>query len=187
MSRTTQNNNTVTDGDIVAGNKIINNHPKASKLNLLFENLKANFNDGNEATNISDNLKRYSEPRDIIGLEQKLIDGRKEYLLDDAIWLKQEYNKKLTKYQFYEPAQEIHAFLLSIVLEKFRNRIYPMIRQDSISDLEISTEISNAIVNPILQMIQEHGCDDIMGLNATDIEGMIYFLTGLCHIKWIKE
>lgn len=186
VSRTSQSHNTVTDGDIVAGDKITNNFSRKTKLSSLFEKLKDEFDVDKKTDDISDNLKRFSEQRDTIGLEQKLIDGNRSYMLEDAAWYKQEYYKKLTRFQFFEPAQEIHAFLLSVVLEKFRNLIYPMIRSDK-SDEEISKVISLEIIDPIVRTIQEEGCDDIMGLSAVDIEGMIYFLTGHCHIKWAKS
>lgn len=181
----TQNENTVNNGDIVAGNKTINHFGKKTKLSSLFDRLRAHCEENKTISEISDNLKRYSEPRDTIGLEQKLIDGGKVEILEDATWLKQEYYKKLTKFQFFEPAQEIHAFLLSIVLEKFRNIIYPMLKAGN-TDQEISKAISEIIINPLVQIIQEEGCNDVMGLSSTDIEGMIFFLTGQCLIKWTK-
>jgi hypothetical protein len=186
-SKITQERNTVTNGDVVAGNKSeVHNYTKKTKLSTLFERLKEEFEGKKQCKEISDDLKKYSEPRDTIGLEQKLIDGERGYLIEDAKWLKQEYYKKLTKYQFFEPAQEIHSYLLGIVLEKFRNLIYPLIRNGA-TDVEISATLSNEIINPIVQIIQEEGCNDIMGLGSTDIEGMIYFLTGLCHLKWNKN
>jgi len=178
-----QEGNTVHGGDVI-GQQIINNHyPKATRLASLFEKLKSKIETNTTVEHISDNLKRLSEDRDVVGLEQKLIDGQREYLLSDAMWLKQEYAKKLTKYTFFEPAQEIHAYLLSAVLEKFRNIIYPMIINNRTHE-EISQVISNHIINPIITIIQEEGCEDVMGLCAIDIEGMIYYLTGKCHIKW---
>ncbi|HEY0669164.1 MAG TPA: ABC-three component system protein [Sphingobacteriaceae bacterium] len=184
-----QSGNTVTEGDLVAGNKTEHHyHTKPdTRLSRLFKRLESEFKDGIRSENVSDNLKRYSEPRDIIGLEQKLKDGNKEYLIDDASWLKQEYFKKLTKFQFFESAQEIHAILLGIVLERFRNIIYPQIREENCEDKVVQRAISEEIIQPILKVVQEEGCDDVMGLTSTDIEGMVYFLTGQCHIKWCKD
>jgi hypothetical protein len=181
----TQNENTVIDGDLVGGNKTVNHFGKKTKLSALFDRLQSHFDEKKTITEISDNLKRYSERRDTIGLEQKLIDGDRRHILEDAAWLKQEYYKKLTKFQFFEPAQEIHAFLLGIVLEKFRNIIYPMLKAGD-NEQDISKAISEIIINPMVQIIQEEGCNDVMGLSSTDIEGMIFFLTGQCHIKWTK-
>lgn len=184
-SSVNQSKNTVKDGDIVARDKIVFHQQPKTKLANLFERLKEEFEDQNIVDGISDNLKKYQNDRDVIGLEQKLIDGGKQNQLDDAKWLKEEYYKKLTKFQFYEPAQEIHAFLLSVVHEKFRNLVRPKIEAGA-SNEEISTIISNEIITPIMTKIEEEGCDDIMGLSANDIDGMIFFLTGKCHIKWTR-
>lgn len=185
-TKTTQNQNTVTNGDVVAGDKHVNNHlPKKTKLSSLFEKLKQHRDGGQTVQHELEDLTRYSSPRDTIGLEQKLIDANLQHQLDDAAWFKEQYYKKLTKFQFYEPAQEIHAFLLSIVLEKFRNIVYPMIQNDS-TEQEIRKAISEQVISPIIQIIQDEGCDDVMGLSSTDIEGMIFYLTGQCHIKWAK-
>lgn len=185
-STTNQSGNTVNDGDLVGGNKTVYIAAKKTRLSSLFEKLQETFASGQKVDRISDDLQRFFDKRDVIGLEQKLKDGNRAHLLDDASWLKQEYYKKLTKFQFFEPAQEIHAFILSIVLEKFRNIVNPMIRAEN-TELEISRAISVEIIDPILKIIQEEGCSDVMGLTSTDIEGMIYYLTGQCHIKWVKN
>jgi hypothetical protein len=107
----------------------------------------------------------------------------KSYLYEDFAWLKQEFYKKLVLYQNYEPAQEIFAYILAIVLEKHINIIKPMIRHNESEKLILST-ISNDIVNPILSLIQSEGCNDIIGLSSTEIQGMFHYLTGNCHINW---
>jgi hypothetical protein len=183
---TNQTGNTVTNGDAVAGNKTVyNNFKKETKLSSLFERLKVEHDENKTIEEVSHNLQRYSDKRDTIGLEQKLRDGGKIDILEDASWLKEQYYKKLTRFQFFEPAQEIHAFLLGLVLEKFSNIIRPMIKEGA-TDTEVSRAISSEIITPIMNTIQEEGCNDIMGLSSTDIDGMIYFLTGQCHIKWTK-
>lgn len=156
---------------------------RQTKLSKLFERLSIEFSNNTTVSKIHDDLKRYQTERDTIGLKQKLIDGKVEFLYDDAVWLKQEYAKKLTKFALYGPAQEIHAFLLSIVIEKFRNNVYPMILEGA-TNKEIMKYISENIVAQVLTIISEEGCNDIMGLCSTDIEGMVYYLTGVCHIKW---
>ena len=149
----------------------------------MFDRLNQEYNADNRIDQINEDLQRYLTERDAIGLEQKLIDGNINHVYEDAVWLKEEYSKKLTKYVFFEPAQQIHAYLLAIVIEKFRNLIYPLIREGK-SEAEIMKAVSEEINAPLLGIIQDEGCNDVMGLSATDIDGMIYFLTGRCHIKW---
>ena len=72
---------------------------------------------------------------------------------------------------------------MSIICNKFRWLIYPLIKKSTPQE-EIARLISSEIIDPIMKIIMEQGCNDIMGLTYRDIEGMIYFLTGRCHIKW---
>ncbi len=172
----------VVGGDDNSSNHI-HNYNKETKLSKLFDRLRDVYNNNNQIDDVHDDLQRYLLDRDQVGLEQKLIDGHLSHLFDDAVWLKEQYNKKLTKYVFYEPAQYIHAYLLAIIIEKFRNLIYPLFRIGC-EEVEILKTISREINEPILKIISEEGCNDVMGLNSTDIDGMIYFLTGRCHIRW---
>ncbi|QSB28512.1 ABC-three component system protein [Flavobacterium sp. CLA17] len=177
-------NNKIVNGDDSSVNNYFNG--QSGKLGSLFLKLKSAFNNENSSEDlfmISENLKKYTDIRDTLGLEEKLRLANKEHLYDDFAWCKQEFNKKLIYYQNYEPAQEIFAFILAIVLERYRNLIKPMIREGS-SEREILKTISDSIVNPIVFLIQQEGCDDIMGLTSTEIEGMFHYLTGNCHINW---
>jgi hypothetical protein len=183
------------DGKLVAGDdnsvtKIhhgdeYHNHTSTAKTKLssLFAKLKEQYESKEESSMILEELNRYLTDRDTIGLEQKLEDGNLSYLYEDAIELKEAYAKKVYKYQLYTSAQEIHSYLLGVICSKFRHIIYPMIKEGK-SHLDVNKAISEAIIDPVCSLIIEHGCDDIMGLCPQDIEGMIYFLTGRCHIKW---
>ncbi|MCB0278526.1 MAG: hypothetical protein KDD94_03440 [Calditrichaeota bacterium] len=181
--------NVTGDGNkIVSGddNSTTTNHfhyKKETKLSVLFRSLKEKFELNETVNNFSEDLARFKISRDIVGLEKKLEDANMAHHIVSFEFLKQEYYKKLTKYQFFEPAQEIHSFLLAVVYEKFRNLVYPMIRENA-SEKDILRAISTEIVEPILSIINEEGCDDIMGLSAIEIEGMIHYLTGQCHLKW---
>lgn len=173
--------NKVVGGDDNSQNTFIT--PKNGKLSSLFEKLKTSFDNQEEIERISEDLKRYTTRRDTIGLEQKLKDGGVESYYQDFAWFKQEFFKKLVYYQNYEPAQEIFAYILAIVLEKYINIIKPMLRNKE-TELNVMNAISNQIVNPILNLIEAEGCDDIIGLSSTEIQGMFHYLTGNCHINW---
>lgn len=173
---------------IVKGNNTENHYhgSKRGKLSNLFQSLKFQFENPenvDEIKTISESLSRYLNPKDTLGLEEKLRQQGKEHLEEDFSELKQIFYKKLTLFQNYEPAREIFTFLLAIVLERYRNIIKPMIRDDS-SEKEVLKCISDEIVKPITNLIESEGCDDVMGLNSDDIEGMYHFLTGNCHINW---
>lgn len=161
----------------------IKNESKPTRLSALFDKLNSEFNDNNQITEIIDELESFTKDRDIIGLEQKMIDGNKEHLFEDVSWMKQEYSKKLRKFRFYNSAQKIHSIVLAAVLEKFWNNVSPLIRKNADEEIVLKT-ISEKVIDPIFRLIEEEGCEDIMGLTKSDINGMIYYLTGKCHIKW---
>lgn len=156
-----------------------------TKLAALFGKLKEHYDNKETIGRISDDLKRYTNVRDTIGLEEKLRLANKEHLYDDYSWLKQEFAKKLVYYQNYEPAQEIFSYILAIVLERYRNHIRPKILNNE-SEEQILLCLSDEVIKPILTLIHDEGCDDIMSLSATEIEGMFHYLTGNCHIKWTR-
>jgi len=118
---------------------------------------------------------------DVIGLEQKLIDGKREAFIDFALRAKESFHKKLFKFQFSESAQKINIHLLALVESYFMHHICPKIHNGHSSE-EISSLIQELLVNPLLNELEEN----TLGFTATDINGMLYFLTGNCHIKWIK-
>jgi hypothetical protein len=116
---------------------------------------------------------------DIVGLEQKLKDGNRDGFIEFALRTKEAFFKKLLKYQFSESAQRIHIYLLARLEDRFQNQIAPKIRADRPAE-EIDTLIEEALIRPMLLELDEN----LLHLTATDINGMLYFLTGNCHIKW---
>lgn len=179
----TGNQNKVVKGDLIENNYFQN----GGKLASLFTSLKTQFENSenkDEIRDISDSLSRYLNPKDALGLEKKLEIQGKKHFEEDFSELKLLFAKKLQLYRNYEPAQEIFTFLLAIILEKYRNLIKPLIREDA-SEREILQNISEKIIGPINDLIQKEGCDDIMGLNSEIVEGMYHYLTGNCHINWV--
>jgi hypothetical protein len=116
---------------------------------------------------------------DVLGLEQKLRDGNREFLIDFALRAKEKFYKKALKFQFSESAQKINVFLLAKVESNFFNHIAPKIRDGHPVD-EVNSLIQELLIKPVLQELD----DNLLDFNDTDINGMLYFLTGNCHIKW---
>lgn len=167
-----------------AGNLTIINQPRSnSKLSTLYNRLNEEFNSNKEIDSIIDDLLSYTTDTDVIGLEEKIKNGGREKYINRFIWLKQEYRKKLERFQNYPSAQKIHTLILADVLHKFMTYIEPLIEKKPTEE-ELRKKIDQFIVEPVFKIIDEEGCDDIMGLNKTDVNGMIYYLTGKCHIKW---
>lgn len=117
--------------------------------------------------------------------EEKLIDGGfRPSRIDEAIRLKELYAKKAMQYDCYPSAQQINLDLLSRIKHEFDDSIFPLIVVQH--DLSIvMQQIRSKIVNPIMQMLNENGAsDEHLHYTEDHIYGMIYHLTGMCHLNW---
>jgi hypothetical protein len=132
-----------------------------------------------------DKLEHYQTqvPDDpFVGLEQKLqAAGCSTQHVEFAKKTKELFTKKLVEFELSESAQRIEALLLAEVYSRFHNAIAPMIAADT--DLAaINRAVQHDIIDPIQAMLEEN----VLELYADEINGMLYFLTGNCHIRWTK-
>jgi hypothetical protein len=172
--------------DVVGRDKITNYVSydiKKKSLSKLFQKLENAKKQNIKVREIIEGLKHYttsvsSEP--MIGLEEKLIKGNRQNFIDYAIQAKEYYAKKLYRNEFYEAEQEINVYLLALVESYFQDLIFPLIKS-GIDDLELRKAIKEKLIDPLLHELE----DDTLGFTAKDIQGMLYFLTGKCHLKWI--
>lgn len=172
--------------DVVGRDKTTNTflsiNSKKSSLSKLFAKLEYAKNNNIKVKEIIDGLKHYTtsvsnEP--VIGLEEKLKLGERINFIEYAIQAKEFYAKKLYRNEFYESEQEINVFLLALVESYFQDLILPLIK-NGINDIDLKKAINENIINPLLMELE----DDSLGFTAKDIQGMLYFLTGKCHLKW---
>ena len=119
------------------------------------------------------------------GLEEKLQDGGfQKMFIQKAIIQKEMYAKRATKYECYPAAQKIILSLFARIKNEFDIKIYPMISKGA-DVSSIMQEVHKQIVSPILQMIETNGANDqSLYFNMDHIYGMIYYLTGMCHLNW---
>lgn len=133
-----------------------------------------------------DDIKRYRTrlPR-TIGLKAKLQDGGfSKDAIDKACRQKQYYAKKSTKYQYYEGAQKIDSYLFAIVSSRFDTYVMPLIVKQSPLDV-IKKVVYEQVIMPVVDKLAFNGEKDTeLRYNIDDIFGMLYYLTGNCHINW---
>lgn len=156
-----------------------------SRLYATFERLEQEILN-NTTQEIIDELLMYTTKLDgTKGLEEKLQDGGfQKMFIQKAIIQKEMYAKRATKYECYPAAQEIILSLFARIKNEFDVRIYPMIITGVDVPL-IMQEVHKQIVSPILQMIETNGANDqSLYFNMDHIYGMIYYLTGMCHLNW---
>ena len=66
----------------------------------------------------------------------------------------------------------------------FEAFVLPLINK-GVSKDEIFKEVVIKVVQPVLDLINVEGeCDEVLNYNADDIFGMVYYLTGQCHLNW---
>ncbi len=171
--------------NVKENNGTINISNSRSRLSATFERLEQEILN-NTRKEVIDELLLYTTKLDgTKGLEEKLQDGGfQKMFIQKAIIQKEMYAKRATKYECYPAAQEIILSLFARIKNEFDVRIYPMIIKGA--DVpSIMQEVHKQIVSPILQMIEMNGANDqSLYFNMDHIYGMIYYLTGMCHLNW---
>lgn len=171
--------------NVKENNGTINIGNSRSRLSATFERLEQEILN-NTRKEVIDELLLYTTKLDgTKGLEEKLQDGGfHKMFIQKAIIQKEMYAKRATKYECYPAAQEIILSLFARIKNEFDVRIYPMIIKGA--DVpSIMQEVHKQIVSPILQMIEMNGANDqSLYFNMDHIYGMIYYLTGMCHLNW---
>ena len=181
-----RNNSAIgTQANVMENNGTINIGNSRSRLSATFERLEQEILN-NTRKEVIDELLMYTTKLDgTKGLEEKLQDGGfQKIFIQKAIIQKEMYAKRATKYECYPAAQESILSLFARIKNEFDVRIYPMIITGVDVPL-IMQEVHKQIVSPILQMIDTNGANDqSLYFNMDHIYGMIYYLTGMCHLNW---
>jgi hypothetical protein len=115
----------------------------------------------------------------VIGLEQKLIEGGRTDLVDDAIEKKDHFAKRLSKSQLNPRRQWIYLYVLQKIKATFESSIRPLIKNNARSEV-----VDMAIYNHIVDRVYSEVIGSDSTIDQDTISGMLYFLTGKCHLVW---
>ena len=186
MSETNQTNNTV--GGDQAGRDIIKNYvfdaSEPTTMRHLIEKLKRERLNDSKFDETLSILKRYTtfaEGETIDGLEFKLLAAKRDDLLGFATLAKEIFHKKVMENQFSEAGQEILAYLLAEIFTRFHLHVRPAIHNGE-SPQRINELVQKLVIDPVQAILGENP----LRLYSVEINGMLYFLTGNCHIKWVR-
>ena len=118
-------------------------------------------------------------------VEEKLADGGfRPAKIKEAQRLKEMYAKLAFQYDCYPSAQKIFHSLFARIKHEFDTSVYPLIEQGKPLN-EVMCQIREKIVNPIMELIETSGShDEYLNYTEDHIYGMIYYLTGNCHLNW---
>uniref|UniRef100_UPI00404ABC63 ABC-three component system protein n=1 Tax=Fulvivirga sp. TaxID=1931237 RepID=UPI00404ABC63 len=134
---------------------------------------------------IMESLKYYLTSRDGIDMPTKLQDGGfSENEIIEATRKKEKYAKRLELNKFFESAQWIDNQLFGKIKMDFEAFVLPLVNKSASKD-EILKEVVLKVVQPVLDLINIEGeNDEVLNYDAEDIFGMVYYLTGQCHLNW---
>ncbi|MFT3794424.1 ABC-three component system protein [Flavobacterium sp.] len=134
---------------------------------------------------IMESLKYYITSRDGIDAPTKLEDGGfKVHEIIEAMRKKDKFAKRLELNRFYESAQWIDCQLFAKIKMDFEAFVLPLVNRAATKD-EILKEVVLKVIQPVLDLINIEGeNDEVLNYDADDIFGMVYYLTGQCHLNW---
>ncbi len=171
-------------GRDIAGGDITHEHRyntrPPSTLRELAEKLRLDT-DAEAQQDFISQLQHYAEPtsnKPSRNLQQKLQDASRVDLLSDALKWKEQFSKKLLKLQFSLQAQNLFVHILSKIHTYFSLKIRPKVIVGA-----PRAEIDDLVYELILELYGEVGNSEL-DLTMNDLQGMVYFLAGNCHIDW---
>ena len=113
-------------------------------------------------------------------LEKKLSDCNRGYLISEALAGKERFAKLLMRNTFRAAVQEVFAFVLGEIHAEFNLRIKPHIASETTQGA-IEARVADLAQNITDQIAK---APPALGLGKPEIVGMLYYLTGNCHIDW---
>ena len=148
----------------------------------LIERSKRLSEESLEYCNMLDELQSFltaRSDRKIIGLEAKLTGGGRADLIDDALFLEGRFARRLAQGQHSPSSTAMFLHCLSAINSAFSSYIVPLIRTGE-TFLVVDAAIKLHVVDPVYEELAHVDCS----LNIQMVRGMLYFLTGKCHIMW---
>lgn len=182
-NRNELSNNTAL-GDIAGGNISKNTYivqPPKSPLKAKLEKLSQDcLSDSNFKKYINElqHLITTVHPNKQIDLKAKLEMANRADEYEEALFLKEQFAKRLYKNSLSEQAQDAYVHILSKLKLDFQLKIKPRIK-DGASFTEIG-DCLHKIINEMYGELAGTPLEQDIG----SVRGMLYFLTGNCHIEW---
>ncbi|MCF5760560.1 hypothetical protein K3H45_11735 [Aeromonas veronii] len=172
--------NITAGGDVVGRDKITNILPAPTQMDLLSQRYVQEKSNQELTYEIIDELTHYSnEKYDIRDLTEKLQDAGFSYVIETGEQLKEEVSKLIIRNQHYKSAQKIITYLLAEVESIFNAKIKSellTVKEECALKLLFRTHLEKEI--------QIHLGENVLEIYNRQINGMVYFLTGNCHLEW---
>jgi hypothetical protein len=162
-----------------------NNFSPLTNLESAIDHVKKALRGEDKLADILEDLADYitdHPERKIVGLETKLELGQRLDLFARARFLKNKFARRVAKNQMSIIEQHVYIQILSAINTTWYQSIHPSIVSGA-SNQEIDQLIHEELIKPIHQAIVRF--DHTITTEA--VSGMLYFLTGKCHLIWESE
>lgn len=170
----------VNAGRDVIGRDKITNLPTPTQMDRLNELYKEELSAQDEHHNLIDELHHYNtHSQGTRTLREKLIAAGFDNIINEAEELKELISKIIIKNQNYKSAQKIITLILSETQSIFNANIKP-----ALVDIDDESKLAVILREELEQVIQGQLGENVLEIFNRQIKGMMYFLTGNCHIEW---
>jgi hypothetical protein len=119
-----------------------------------------------------------SVAEDRLDLAEKLILGGRQSEIPRALRFKEQFAKSFTRNQLQASSTRHYLKVLAEIESRFNGHVYSEIVAGA-SHPAVADLIRLKVTDPILQ---KYASGDLV--DAVVVDRMIYYLTGLCHIRW---
>ncbi len=118
------------------------------------------------------------DPHDQRNLKTKLTEAGRADEVQEAEELKEYFAKILVKNNLSQKAQEVYVHILSVIKVSYDNKVKPLIKENP-THPDIGEKVFE-IIDAIYSTLSE----SVLKYDMRQVKGMLYFLTGNCHIDW---
>ncbi|AVO45943.1 hypothetical protein C6569_13165 [Phreatobacter cathodiphilus] len=153
-------------------------------MNRLYRKLRDEAAHDQELTDYIDQLQIFTrsvEHETIVGLDGKFTAANRQDQLDMAKVMKEMVYAELRKNMFSKTFQTIYATLMGKIYEEFETWVKPAVAKGA-SREDIDLLVNVHVVKPVVSELEM--CSEYDGAATSTVRGMIYFLTGNCHLIW---
>jgi len=112
-------------------------------------------------------------------LAAKLNDSGRSDLVETAELAKERAAKKIMRFQTSSTAQEIFAYVLGELHNKYVHHVRPLIAGGA-SRSEIDAAFEQKVVRPVVECMQPSS----LGMSPDIVQAFLFFLAGNCHVRW---
>lgn len=176
-------------GGDIAGNDIdksVHIHVSSSPVNIspLRKKLEQLRDDCLHDPNFSSCIKQLTHylnpvnPSDQRDLKTKLSDAGRQDEIYEAEELKESFAKVLVKDNLSEQAQEAYVHILATIKTQYDHKVKSLIKTNA------SLQEIDASVLCIVESMYSELAGTALEYDQRQVKGMLYFLTGNCHIDW---